>query len=79
MALSIKTEDNSLIIKELTNDTITAVWSKKLDTFEINCPENTTISIGKKGATKLLFWQPVSENILMVFSRSTTVKCLLAT
>lgn len=48
MALSIKTEDNSLIIKELTNDTITAVWSKKLDTFEINRPENTTISIGKK-------------------------------
>ena len=79
MALSIKTEDNSLIIKELTNDTITAVWSKKLDTFEINRPENTTISIGKKGATKLLFWQPVGENILMVFSRSTTVKCLLAT
>lgn len=79
MNFSVKIEDNCLLIEQETKENERNLWSRNLDDFVLRQTVDTHLNTDEKNHYTLFFWQPMGENILMVYSKSSTVKCALAT
>lgn len=55
------------------------VWQLPLAEFTFNHVHNTEIPVAKEDRYKILLWKEVDENVLMVYTKGTTIKCLYTT
>lgn len=79
MPFSIRIKNNTIVIEENTPSSMPEIWTKNLKDLILNRSENTTLSMPKNTPPCVLFWQPVGEHILLVFSKGGFVRCMLAT
>ena len=78
MTFYTRIDDNTLVVTKSTEDSSAAVWTKNLPDLTLNTLEDTFLSTDAENKYRLFLWQPVDQNILMVFSKAGSVKCILA-
>ena len=78
MKISVTFVDNVLEVRKEGEGLQAESWQRKLDDFELKKNVSTGITIKDKKQRKILFWKPVEENILMVYTRGGEVKASYA-
>ena len=78
MKISVTFVDNVLEVRKEGEGLQAESWQRKLDDFELKKNVSTGITIKDKKQRKFLFWKPVEENILMVYTRGGEVKASYA-
>ena len=78
MTFYTRIDDDTLVVTKSTADSSAAVWTKNLPDLTLNTLEDTFLSTDAENKYRLFLWQPVDQNILMVFSKAGSVKCILA-
>ncbi len=78
MTFYTRIDDDTLVVTKSTEDSSAAVWTKNLPDLTLNTLEDTFLSTDAENKYRLFLWQPVDQNILMVFSKAGSVKCILA-
>ena len=78
MKISVTFVDNVLEVRKEGEGLQAESWQKKLDDFELKKNISTGITIKDKKQRKILFWRPIEENILMVYTRGGEVKASYA-
>lgn len=68
MKIAITFAENVLEVRKEEDGKPNEIWKKRLDNFEMKENEDTGLRVGKKKNRKILFWQPIGENILMVYT-----------
>lgn len=69
MTFYTRIDDNTLVVTKSTADSSAAVWTKNLPDLTLNTLEDTFLSTDAENKYRLFLWQPVDQNILMVFPR----------
>lgn len=72
-------ENSTLSIKKIEQSAIIESWSKSLSEFEFKETIDTDIIVDNDDRYKVLLWHEIENNILLVYSKSTTIKCLYTT
>ena len=75
MKISVTFVDNVLEVRKEGEGLQAESWQKKLDDFELKKNISTGITIKDKKQRKILFWRPIEENILMVYTRGKGQLC----
>lgn len=79
MHISAEWIQNRLVVRQTTEDGTIKEWARDLKDLKIHSMEDTGLSVDSHNQYKLFLWQPVGENILMVYAKAANVKCVLAT
>lgn len=79
MHISAEWIQNRLVVRQTTEDGTIKEWARDLKDLKVHSMEDTGLSVDSHNQYKLFLWQPVGENILMVYAKATNVKCVLAT
>lgn len=74
MKISVTFVDNVLEVSQEDDSHQIETWQRKLDDFELKQNVNTGLRVENKKKRKILFWQPIGENILMVYTREGTIR-----
>ena len=79
MHISAEWIQNRLVVRQTTEDGTIKEWARDLKDLKVHSMEDTGLSVDSHNQYKLFLWQPVGENILMVYAKAANVKCVLAT
>lgn len=78
MKISVTFVDDVLVVKKEEDGLSAETWQKRFADFELKKNISTGIRVENKMQRKILFWQPIGENVLMVYTRSGEVKASYA-
>src|SRR5699024_12668055 len=80
MKISVSFKNQILEIRKEGDGLQAEIWQKKLEDFELRKNVSTGLTVSNKKSRKILFWQPIGENILMAYTRRGEVEaCYAAT
>ena len=78
MKISVSFKNQILEIRKEGDGLQAEIWQKKLEDFELRKNVSTGLTVSNKKIRKILFWQPIGENILMAYTRGGEVKACYA-
>ncbi len=78
MKISANIADGTLVVRKEEEGQQAAVWSRKLDDFVLRKNVDTGIPVTRKQEYKIVLWRQMGENVLMVYTRNSRIRAVLA-
>lgn len=78
MKISVTFQNDVLEIQKKGDGLQAEIWQKKLEDFEFKKNISTGMTVENKKLRKILFWKPIEDNILMVYTRTGEIKACYA-
>ncbi len=72
-------EKGNVVVRQASEAGITAEWQKPLSEFEISETETTDILVDEENIFKIFLWENIDENVLLVYSKASWIRCYYTT
>lgn len=78
-SIHIERKNDLITVSRISESEPTLIWKKSIHELIFKETEDTNIPVNEDDRYRVFLWENINENVLLIYSKATQIKCLLTT